>query len=211
MQSPAEKKLLQLLAEATKKILLTEQRPEIINLGAGQSLLIENYLDAEKIEFVMDRLDISVVPVNHFRVRNYYQCSVEEMKEVNTESYDLVLANFILEHVARIEMAAQEISRILKTGGSFIVSVPNATAPEFLLAKMIPSNFHSMITGRKSFPTYYSYQNIDQLINIFTEQGLVLVKKYYYSSLQSYLDRWPVGKQLARVYDFIIDALSYQK
>ena len=211
MQSPAEKKLLQILANDAKSITLTDRRPVIINLGAGQSLLLENYLDSQRLEFVMDRLDISLVKVSHFRIRNYYQCSVEDMQMVNTEEYDIAVANFILEHVAQVEKAAAEISRILKTGGFFITSVPNATAPEFFLAKIIPFRFHSMITGRKSYPAFYNYQNIDKLVAIFQEQGLILEKKYCFSCLQQYLNSWPILKQLSQVYDFIVDALSWQK
>jgi ubiquinone/menaquinone biosynthesis C-methylase UbiE len=58
-----------------------------------------------------------------------YSLNIEyDQYPFNPESIDLVIANQIIEHVKEIFWMFHEISRILKTGGSLIVGVPNLAA-----------------------------------------------------------------------------------
>ena len=54
---------------------------------------------------------------------------LKELKRIPDNSFDLVVCSEVLEHLHEYKDAIAEISRVLKTGGSFLASVP-AELPE---------------------------------------------------------------------------------
>lgn len=53
-----------------------------------------------------------------------YRCSVTDMGIVPAESYDTILCTEVLEHVTAPQVAAAEIARVLRPGGSLVITVP---------------------------------------------------------------------------------------
>ncbi len=76
-------------------------------------------------------------------------------------SFDLVVADNVLEHLERPEAVFAEVSRVLKPGGRFIVKTPNAWHYMPLIARLTPHRFHRRVNrwrGRAeqdTFPTRY--------------------------------------------------------
>jgi SAM-dependent methyltransferase len=77
-------------------------------------------------------------------------------------SFDLVTANMVLEHVAAPERLFDEVARVLKPGGRFVVHTPNANGYTTLLTKLIPEGLRAPIAGRLHgrasndvYPTHY--------------------------------------------------------
>ena len=67
--------------------------------------------------------------------RNYVACDVKKNKNINTicdvtnlvfppESFDTVISTQVLEHVDNPFIVAQEIKKVLKTGGNAIITAP---------------------------------------------------------------------------------------
>ena len=59
----------------------------ILNVGAGKSLSIENQLDGDANSYIYDRVDVEDCTVEHPRVQNCYNCSVESMDPVDNNKY----------------------------------------------------------------------------------------------------------------------------
>ncbi len=55
-------------------------------------------------------------------------CADIEMLPYETASFDVVIANSVLEHIGPVRTVLGEVARVLKPGGSFIVTVPG---PDF--------------------------------------------------------------------------------
>jgi len=53
-----------------------------------------------------------------------YVCSAMDMSPVPSDSYDTVLCSEVLEHVSHPAAAVKEMSRVLRPGGTLIVTVP---------------------------------------------------------------------------------------
>lgn len=83
---------------------------------------------------------------------------------VEDASIDVVVADFVLEHVANPAAFFGELARVLKPGGYFCARTPNAYSYVGLLARLMPNRFHARITAvaqenRQSidvFPTVYA-------------------------------------------------------
>lgn len=62
-------------------------------------------------------------------------CAGAEKMPYETGQFDVVIANSVLEHIGPIRAAIDEVSRVLKPGGLFIVTVPGPNFHECLCLK----------------------------------------------------------------------------
>lgn len=212
-QTPAEKCLVDQLIRVIKRRRRYSiiHHPRILNIGAGRSLSIEKQLTNAGCNYICDRIDVDDCEVIHPCVGKCWRCSVGSMSPVSSNKYIAAFANYALEHVQDLNKASHEIYRVLKPLGIFVASIPNPTAPEFLLAKWTPLWFHKMIRGGEAWKTYYSYNNIRELSEIFELAGFRTIKISYYSCIEAYLGRFPILRQFARLYDKIIPFLGIKR
>lgn len=112
-----------------KKLIENKKPKSILDIGAGSgifySLLDESY--AEKV------LAIEVVPefveVLKKRGINAKVCNVEKEEIPATDnSFDMVICDSILEHTLKPKKLVSKIYRCLKSGGIYVVIIPNATS-----------------------------------------------------------------------------------
>lgn len=78
------------------------------------------------------------------------------------ESFDLVTANMVVEHLDQPEAVFRQVHRLLKPGGLFLFHTTNARNPFLRMAAMIPQGFKNsmvyLLEHRKAedvFPTHY--------------------------------------------------------
>ncbi|MDO8669720.1 MAG: class I SAM-dependent methyltransferase [Candidatus Buchananbacteria bacterium] len=211
MQTPAEKYLIKKVAQ----ILMQSNNLEnarILNVGAGESIVLESsILSIVGNKFICDRMDVTDCRVKHPNTGECFIASVESMPEIKSNQYELAFANYVLEHVADLGKAAAEIHRVLKPSGYFITSLPNISAPEFILSKYTPTKFHQFIKGegegRHAYETQYAFKNIKGFIKVF-EKYFSVVEIRYWSNTLGYLYRFPVISIISKVYDKIINYLN---
>lgn len=78
------------------------------------------------------------------------------------ETFDLVTANMVAEHLSTPEQDIAELARVLRPGGIALINTPNARAHTTHLARLLPEAMKvplaRILEGRVSpdvFPTYY--------------------------------------------------------
>ena len=92
----------------------------IIDIGCGFDPITENSLQYD------------------VQVNEYYDATY--MKEIPNNFFDVVYASHVLEHVSDIYIAFKNWWRILKTGGTLIVCIPDRDAYE--MKRELPSNWN---------------------------------------------------------------------
>lgn len=211
MQTPGEKYLINFLIRSIKRL---GKKANIISIGANNSLIVEKELEEAGCDFIEDRIDIVKHEVKYDKLNKSYICSVEKMDNIPDNNYDLAFANFVLEHVEDLESSASEINRVLKNGGSFVASIPNPQAPEFMISKITPLWFHQLIRGKgeghEAHETKYSYKNIEEFIKIFKNNGLGLKEESYSPNTFGYLYRFPILNIFSKTYDQVVSSLGHK-
>lgn len=108
---------------------IAKTEPAILDIGSGQgrgSAEIEGYgkyIGVEPSEFLVDRAREKYSrPDRSFLVGNAYALPIEN------ESVDGVLSVNVLFHLADLEKAIEEMSRVLKVGGSFFINTASNDA-----------------------------------------------------------------------------------
>lgn len=208
MQTPAEKYLIKKIIETLAQH-KSQDISKILNVGAGKSIVLEESIAKSGNKFICDRVDIVDCQRNHPNIGQCLINSVESMTEVKTESYLAVFANYVLEHVADLDKAAKEINRVLKPKGLVILSLPNSSAPEFILSKYTPTWFHQFVKGKgegkKAFAAHYAYKSIKDLISIFKNNNFTVLEEKYYPFSYGYLYKFPIISYLSKIYDRLVD------
>jgi 2-polyprenyl-6-hydroxyphenyl methylase/3-demethylubiquinone-9 3-methyltransferase len=79
-------------------------------------------------------------------------------------SFDGVLCSSVLEYVDNVDEVLRELNRVLKTGGTLVISVPNRNSPVRLLQRLVRRV--ARLFGRDKFP----YLGVS--VHDFTRRGL---------------------------------------
>lgn len=208
MQTPAEKYLIQKVAQILENN-TKDAFSRILNIGAGKSIILENNIASlTNNSFICDRMDIVDCFAKHSTIDKCFTTSIETMPSIKSNQYDIAFANYVFEHVANLNKAAAEIARVLKPSGYIIISLPNLSAPEFILSKYTPTKFHQFIKGggkgAHAHETKYAYKNTKDFILIF-EKYFSIIEIRYWSNTFGYLYRFPIINIFSKIYDKLVN------
>jgi len=142
------------------------------------------------------------------KVKKVYACDVDKAVYLNKnvdeiltmedgkvqahgESMDIIIADYVLEHIENPKKFFNEIDRLLKPGGWFCARTPHKYNLISLFAMLIKNNSHSFFLkyvqpDRKEidiFPTYYRLNTLNKIKEIFKEYN---DKSFIYRTDPSY-------------------------
>jgi ubiquinone/menaquinone biosynthesis C-methylase UbiE len=101
----------------------------------------------------------------HQALKNKVRGDIEHLP-FQDQSFDLVTANMVLEHVKNPTALLLEVRRILRSNGSFLFHTPNSIGyatviarllPDFIKLKLVP--FLQARPAQDVFPTYYRFNS----------------------------------------------------
>ncbi len=100
---------------------------------------------------------------------------------LETDSFDLVVSNYLCEHIEHPLELTREIFRVLRPGGRYIFRTPNLYHYVSVVAKCTPHWFHHRIANRvrglaedshEPYPTYHRMNTRHSCLNMLAEAGL---------------------------------------
>lgn len=137
-----------------------------LDLGCGHAILPSWRADAERA-LVARCGEAFGLDYDHDALRNSRTLTRLCRGDISTlpfrnESFDLVTANMVVEHLATPDQQFREISRVLKRGGFFIFHTPNELGHPVMLSRLMPNEVKRraarLLEGRAEedvYPTYY--------------------------------------------------------
>ena len=109
--------------DAAISSLTSKKSARILDIGAGEG----NFLSKFPEDYDLNAIESSDLTINELSKKGIsgYK-SIEDKKEEWRDSFDCVTLFQVLEHISEFKDIIEDAKYILKTGGKFIVSVPNA-------------------------------------------------------------------------------------
>lgn len=128
-------------------------------------------------------------------------------------SFDLVVADNVLEHLPDPPAVFREVARVLTPGGRFLVKTPNLRHYVPTIARLTPHSFHERVArwrGRDAsdtFPTLYRANTPARIAACAAAAGLALRDVELFEGRPEYLRRWPPLYLLGWLYERAVNRL----
>ena len=117
-------------------------------------------------------------------------------RSMQDESYDLVVADYVMEHVEHPRLMLREIHRVLRPGGHFVFRTPNIYHYVSIISRFTPHLFH-LATANKArqmdedandpYPTFYRFNSRRSMRSIAKQASMREVELRMVEKQPSYL------------------------
>jgi SAM-dependent methyltransferase len=128
-------------------------------------------------------------------------------------SFDVVFADNVLEHLQNPVMVFQEVTRVLKPGGLFLVKTPNKMHYMPLMARLTPYKLHKFINqlrGRDiidTFPTLYKVNTPSEISYYAACAGLYVPQVLLFEGRPEYLRFTALSYLLGWLYERCVNVV----
>jgi len=108
----------------------------VLDVGCANGIVLRSLpSDLKRVGLDISRVLLERVQKAGIETR---QCDFDNNPfPLETDSFDLVLANDVIEHVLHTDHVLNEMNRVLKPGGLIIISIPNINQPISLIMQFI--------------------------------------------------------------------------
>ena len=131
------------------------------------------------------------------------------------QSFDVIIADWVLEHVADPTFVVAELARVLKVGGWFCARTTNSIAPVALIARVVPNRLHYRVVSRLQphstrkdadvFPTVYRMNSVRSVTRQFG-QSHWLTRTWTHRNEPAYWGGSDAGKRLGFIIEKFLPA-----
>ena len=148
-----------------------KRRPRWLDLGCGHQFMPE-WAWKPDVDVLADLPRLVGIDGDSAALKQHPLLSARVLGNIEAvpfapESFDLVTANLVMEHVADPENVLREISRILAPGGAFLFHTPNLVYPLVFAGTLVPERIKkplvSFLDGRAEddiYPTRYKINTL---------------------------------------------------
>ena len=105
---------------------LTLKKAKCLDIGCGNGKFL-NYISIEKPDYELFGIDLSEFQVKYAKKLkfNFQTCNIEEGLPFKDDTFEIIYAGELIEHLYNPDFFLNEVKRILKKGGYLILSTPN--------------------------------------------------------------------------------------
>lgn len=198
---------------------LLDENSEVLDFGAGRGAWTDIPLPAysrhlrafhERVARVVG-VDVDEAVLKHPALAEAHVLDPGDPIPYRDASFDLVLADYVLEHVAAADAprVARELLRVLRPGGWLAARTPNKWGLIGLGARAVPNRLHTKVLhrlqpGRRDedvFPVQYAMNTRRELARLFGPPNRLVV--YGHSSEPTYFGQaapaWRAAQVLERL------------
>ncbi len=127
------------------------------------------------------------------------------------ESVDVVVCRYVLEHLDHPALAFNELARVLRPNGSFVLMTPNALHYVAVISRLTPLWLHRLlkrghgVPDTETFPTYYRANTTPAIRRLAREAGLVVTRLELLETSPNYLEFSRLLYRLGILYERIVN------
>jgi SAM-dependent methyltransferase len=183
----------------------------VLDAGCGRKSRLEAYR-GRIVELVGVDLDADAGAENRALDR-FVAADLGERLPFEDDSFDLVYANFVIEHLDSPAAALREWRRVLRPDGDLILLTSNSANPLMAGARVLPHAVRSFlkrigpgVAERDVIPARYRANTPGRLESVVAESGFAPVEVAYVAGLHRYAERKPVVPQTLRGFERLLPA-----
>ena len=154
---------------------LTTPETYILDIGCGHIDNMKSVFDKTPHVYGVDP-DQSALDKNTL-IKNKKVGVVEELP-FESNFFDLVVLQWVLEHLDNPEKAFQEIYRVLKPGGKVVFLTPNIWNYTIFIIRLIPNRLHGLMNRKfygkpeeDTYPTRYRINSVKKIAKTLEPMG----------------------------------------
>ncbi len=146
----------------------------ILDAGCGENGIVSKM--KHKVKLIIG-VDLDKKSLLNNKIVDKKILSNLELLPLENNSIDVIVCEFVLEHLKNPESVLKEFFRVLKPGGSFIFITSNILNPVMFFSKILPYFFHEFLREKflknldKSYPTYYKINTYKKILHLFDKAG----------------------------------------
>jgi len=142
---------------------------KILDYGAGVGQLTRRLLALERFDSV-SATDIMAMPSDLRGKAEWIEQDLNIPVEGHDDAFDVVVAAEVIEHLENPRFMIREVFRLLRPGGTAIVTTPNNESWRSLIALLVRGHF--MAFGDSGYPAHITALLRKDLTRIFQEASL---------------------------------------
>jgi 2-polyprenyl-3-methyl-5-hydroxy-6-metoxy-1,4-benzoquinol methylase len=151
---------------------------KILDYGAGVGQLTRRLMDLQRFDSV-SATDIMRVPSDLSGKVEWIDQDLNAPLADHADAFDVVVAAEVIEHLENPRFMIREIFRILRPGGTAIVTTPNNETWRSLIALLVRGHF--VYFGDSDYPAHITALLRKDFIRIFQE-ALFAAPEFYFSN-----------------------------
>lgn len=158
----------------------THTGTKLLDIGCGHGQFLKPVYDKTIHTYGVDP-DQAALDKNTL-IKNKVVGFVEKLPFENN-FFDLVISEWVLEHLDNPKQAFSEIYRVLKPGGKVVFLTPNVWNYNVWIIRLIPNRLHSFFTKKlyqrqegDTYPVRYKINSLNKLTKTLTPIGFKKIK-----------------------------------
>ncbi len=152
--------------------------PDVILLdaGCGKKSLVQRYGNRCRYSVGMDLSPEAIRLNKGFRA---FVSGDAVRLPFRDETFDVVISQWMVEHIDRIDDVVKEFHRVLKKGGNLVVVTNSRYHPMMFLSSILPTRLRDWLKARifpsyieeDTFPTYYRFNTLGAIERLLSKYG----------------------------------------
>jgi SAM-dependent methyltransferase len=180
-----------------------QSRAVVLDAGCGRTTRLRDYRDRITRLVGVD-VDADAGGTNPY-VDEFVHADLDLLLPFDDGTFDLVYANFVVEHLARPDRAFAEWHRVLRPGGTLVLLTSNRANPLMALGDRLPQRLRLSIKRRGAgvaerdvYPARYLANTPEALERAVRSAGFEPVSVEYVGTLHRYGARVPGAATILR-------------
>jgi ubiquinone/menaquinone biosynthesis C-methylase UbiE len=188
----------------------------VLNLGAGPPTGSSTRTLKGEVRCIIGA-DIDPLVLSNNELDESYVIE-KDIIPIPNNKVDVIISDFVFEHVANPNIFLKEAYRVLKPGGSFFFRTPNLFHYVTIISLCTPNWFHVLVANRARcldkdvhdpWPVVYRLNSISRICKESTASGFIPVEMRMFEGEPSYLKFNSLIFLLGVCYERAVNRLSY--
>lgn len=168
---------------------------DVLEIGTGSGYGVEVIAPHTRSFITIDKFD-SNIDTSNFPNVEFHKMTVPPIKGIQSASVDFVVCFQVIEHIKRDFDLIKEVNRVLRPGGKFIVSTPNAksslTRNPWHIREYSADEFTNLLESFFTSVDAYGVFGNEKVLDYFNKnrESVRNITRFDIFNMQYWLPRW---------------------